>query len=545
MQGDEAMPDLEHFEAPDAPRPMTLVEVLDDSTVRVTRPEGSVSILGGMAPVLQQQQQQGTKNKRKNPDERMFRGMAVAEARRLHPRTVIRRKDGTLVQPANDRTSELITARTTAPGLSDAQREQAAEVARTELLNRVGITDGPDGDLRFPDPSSAADQIKLARQKGLAVWQKVEGLTPEGCFGFRDRAHRGLSADTRRVPISGDHFDRQLKEWAGNLRNILTTLPLIDVPIATPVFLGWLVDKHWPVVATSFDVFSCYTCALRMLVGGMDVGVKVIEPAIAAGRLFGPVANSDKDPSATGQPLWTVEQPDTRRREREKLRGLRYPDWFDLGLGNNPTGRRSDEVSDDSLEKIMVQRAVENQMAVRGFVLARMNAGIVALQSGLETIRKANGVVPMPTLKQFFDRLYSLCEVTTYRLLSAYELTILWAVQRHVPHELLGGFSRANRRVSPADLPAPFVRYIHTCRRSLFQTRSFMGGSVPPPRPGPGENGFDRAIIRPSDPSFPTVQEMNAFYAFLQTETKGKQDLIDRLTRLNVATNGPAEAQGH
>ncbi len=551
---DEAMPDLEDFVQPDTPRPMPQVDVSrmanGGGAMRVTRPDGQTQVvelsIQDMAslrlPSAAAAAAEDAKGKRKTTDQRTFHDMSLSDARRAQC-PMIKRKDGKYVRMASERVSEAIRARTTAPGMSGEMKLEIAKRARLQLLQKVGIRDEPNGELRFPDPKNPEDHKKLGQQRGIITWVKADKITPDGCFAFRNNEHRGLPKGLTRIPIAGLDFDLRMKTWKGDLLNIITPLPLINIPIATPQFIAWLVDKHWPVVADSFDIISCYICALRVLVGGMDVGAKVINQSVD--RLF---ISEDREKSAAklrsgGQPLWTLEQEEKRVEIRERLRKLRFPDWFDLGFGRNPTVKRNKKLSDDDLEKIMVQRAIQHQMTIRDFILTQLNAGLTQLERGVQAIKaKNNGVIPVQTMKQFFDRIYVVCEVATYRLVSAYELTILWIIQRHVPAKLLGKFSNANRKVPPSVLPVPFVQYVLNCRRKLFQARTFLGGHIPPERPTRGEPGFNQAIIRQLDPTFPTIQEMHAFYSFLQFKMNGQQDVINRLTQLNHATNGSPSA---
>jgi len=547
---DEAMPDLEDFVQPDTPRPMPRVDVSTmangGGTMRVSRPDGRTQVVElsvqDMAslrlPIVAAEEDGDGKGKRKTTDQRKFRDMSLSDARRAQC-PVIKRANGQYVRMASERVSEAIRARTTAPGMSPQMKLELAQRARTHFLNRVGIRDEPNGELRFPDPSNPEDHRKLGQQQGIITWVKADKITPDGCFAFRNNEHRGLPKGLTRIPIAGLDFDLRMKTWKGDLLNIITPLPLINIPIATPQFIGWLVDKHWPVVADSFDVISCYVCALRILIGGMDVGAKIINRNID--RLF---MGEDREKSAAklrsgGQPLWTLEPQDKAVQIRENLRKLRFPDWFDLGFGRNPTVKRNKKLSDDDLEKIMVQRAIDHQMTIRDFILTQLNTGLAQLDAGVQAIKaKNNGVVPVQTMKHFFDRIYTVCEVATYRLLSAYELTIQWVIQRHMPTKLIGKFSNVNRKVPPSMLPASFVQYVLGCRRKLFQARTYLGGPIPPERPTREEPGFQQAIIRPLDSTFPTIQEMHAFYVFLQFKTNGQQDLINRLTLLNHATKG-------
>ena len=600
--GDEPMPGLEEFVVPDAPRPVAQVRIVsvgETQTAHLTNPDGTTQVFDmsmedddddegpstvaplaatangqyesyqeGMSQSVMETQSSDTireiltarangrrrhKNKRKQLDKRPHKDESLTEARESH-RPLIKRKDGSVVLPAGERISNLIKARTTAPGISDEDRQKQANAARQELLDKFGIV-GENGARRFPDPDSEDDQVKLAQQHGVITWKKAPKLTPDGCFRFRDHQHRGLAEGTRRVPIGGDNFDMQMKSWAGDLRNITTTLPLINVPIATPMFLAWVVDKAWPVIADSFDVISCYICALRMLIGGMDVGKKVINCGMDKLFISKDREQSVGNPSLVGRPLWSLEKEEERLSESQRLRKLGYPVWFDLGMGKNPRVQRNKKLSDDDLEKAMVQSAIENLMAMRDVVMVQLNAGLTQLQGNMDEIKKRSldqgGVVPLEIMKQFYDHLYAVGEIATYRLLTVYELTLLWVVQRHVPLETRRKFAKPKRRVRADQLPAPFVRYMLGCRRSVFQARSCLGCPIPPPRPKEGVEGQQQqqqqshVLIRPSDPAFPTLQEMQVFYVFLHLRTEGKSDLISKLSRLNLATKGPDPSAGN
>jgi len=534
---DERMPDLEEFSIPDIPRPLPQIEFTKNA-FEVTQPNGVRQTIPISKKELKSLQKR-KKNKRKVQEVVPFENMSLTEARNSH-KTVIRRKDGKLVQPATQRISDAIQSRTTAPGTTNEQKDKISEIARQEILQRIGIRDEKSGDLRFPDPQNPQDQIKLSQQKQITTWVPSPGISINGCFKFRDHTHRGLPKGTTRVPIVGSHFDQQMSQWGGDLRSIVAALPLLNIPISTPLILGWLVDKHWPVVSDSLDVISCYICALRLLIGGMDVGEKVLNKK--TDKLF---IHEDREaeaanPNAIHNPLWSFEINTTSDQtkiinQRKKLRKLRYPLWFDLGQGQTPSVKRNKKLSDDELEKVMIQYAIRNKTALKDVSLVNLNAGLTVLEKGIR--ENKNGSLNVPEMRNFFQRLYALNEIVTYQLIANYELTLLWVIQRHVPYPLLNNLSKIKRKVLSPPLPDAFVEYILKRRTTLFQARSYLGGVIPVARIKPGQDKYEQSLMRADRPSFPTMYDMHAFYKFLQIKTNGQQDLIQRLSQLNLATH--------
>ena len=549
--GDETMPDLEEFSIPDVPRPLPQIEFMSQQGFQVTRPNGTtetISISNKELKVLQQPQQQ--KGKRKIQTAAPFENMSITEARNSQ-QTIMRRKDGKIVQPASQRISNLIQAHHTGPRITNEQKDKIAESARKEVLLRVGIRDVKHGDLRFPDPQNQQDQIKLSQQRQITTWVPSPSISIEGCFKFRDHTHRGLTKDTTRIPIVGTHFDQQMTEWAGDLRSIVTALPLLNIPISTPLVLAWLVDKHWPVISDSLDVISCYICALRLLIGGMDVGEKVLNKK--TDKLFihedREAEAAETSSAAVHNPLWSFannSQAVEITKQREKLKKLRYPAWFDLGKGQTPSVKRNKKLSDNDLEKIMVQCAIRNKTDLKDVTLVKLNAGLTILEKDVLKNKNKNNKtnnLNLPVMRHFLQRLYSLSEIATYQLIASYELTLLWVVQRYVPFTLLNSLSKIQRKVLAPPLPTEFVQYILKRRITLFQARSYLGGVIPPARLKPGEEKYEQSMILTDRPTFPTMQEMHAFYQFLQIKTNGQQDLIQRLSQLNLATHAPTNGK--
>jgi len=542
-EADEAMPDLEEFSIPDIPRPLARIEFMNQG-FQVTQANGvtsSISISNKELKILQKKQPKGSsKNKRKILSVAPFENMSITEARNSQT-TILRRKDGKMIQPASQRISDVINARYKGiPRITNAQRDKISQIAKKDVLDRVGIQDVPNGALRFPDPQNKQDQIKLSQQRRITTWVPSPSISIEGCFKFRDHAHRNLEKDTKRIPIAGSHFDQQMTEWAGDLRSIVTAFPLLNIPISTPIVLAWLVDKHWPIVSDSLDIISCYICALRLLIGGMDVGEKVLNRKtdklfIHEDREAEVVEKSD----AIHNPLWSFINPADVTAQRERMKKLRYPVWFDLGKGQTPSVKRNRKLSDDDLEKIMVQAAIRNKSDLKDITLVKLNAGLTILEKDVIKIKAKNNSnnLDLPAMRQFMERLYSLSEVATYQLIASYELTLLWVVQRYVAFSVLNNLSKIQRKVLNPPLPTAFVEYILKRRITLFQTRSYLGGIIPSARPKPGEDKYEQSLIRIDRPTFPTMQDMHAFYQFLQITTKGQQDLIQRLSQLNLATH--------
>ena len=538
---DEAMPDLEEFSIPDIPRPLARIEFMEQG-FQVTQANGTketINISEKELKSLQKQPKENSrsKNKRKTVELDPYEKMSITEARNSRT-TILRRKDGKMVQPASPHVSDAIQARTTIPGITNEQRDKISQIAKKDVLDRVGIQDKAQGVLRFPDPQNKQDQIKLSQQRRITTWVPSPSISIEGCFKFRDHAHRGLTKETTRIPIAGSHFDQQMTEWAGDLRSIVTALPLLNIPISTPIILAWLVDKHWPVVSDSLDIISCYICALRLLIGGMDVGEKVLNRK--TDKLF---IYEDRETEvvqgATHNPLWSFENMAAITKQRLEMKKLRYPIWFDLGKGQTPSVKRNRKLSDDDLEKIMIQAAIRNKSDLKDVTLVKLNAGLTILEKDVIKIKTKNNRknLDLPTMRHFMDRLYSLSEIATYQLIASYELTLLWVVQRYVAFPLLNNLSKIQRKVLNPPLPTAFVEYILKRRITLFQTRSYLGGIIPSTRPKPGQDTYTQSMIRTDRPSFPTIQEMNAFYQFLQIKTKGQQDLIQRLSQLDLATH--------
>jgi len=377
---DETMPDFEDFITPDVPRLMPRVKMMDPGgkKLEVIRANGQTEVIEMNSDDLKDFPDT-SQTKRKNPDQRTFQNQSLAEARNAHT-VVITREDGKMVQPGGERISDLIKARTNAPGISEEMKYKQAEEMKQRLLLKIGIRDSKEGPLRFPVSGNQEDHKKLAQQHNISSWLKTDELTADGYFGFRDQKHRGLAEGTKRLPILGAHIDRCMTEWSSGLLNFVTGFPMLNIPIATPKFLGWLIHKNWPSVADSFDVLSTYLCALRILCGGMDVGKKVIDLHQDQVLISEDPTKNDVNFSSAGQPLWALELENDRTVERKRLRQLRYPAWFDLGLGKNPTTHRKKKISDDELEKLMVQRAVENHRITGKIIQAQLHAALSVIQ---------------------------------------------------------------------------------------------------------------------------------------------------------------------
>ncbi len=548
---DEAMPDLEDFNIPDMPRPLPQIEVGSDA-FQITRPNGckeSISISKKELKALQKKRnKEDTKNnKRKLETMAPLENMSITQARNEH-QTILVRKDGKLVQPASQRISDLIQSHHRGPRITNDQRNKISANARKEVLDRVGIRDEKSGELRFPDPQNESDQIKLSQQRGITTWIPSPSISIEGCFRFRDHAHRGLPKATTRVPIVGSHFDQQTKEWGGSLRSIVAALPLLNIPISTPVILPWLIDKHWPIVSDSLDIICCYICALRLLIGGMDVGEKVLNKK--TDKLF---IHEDRQAEIINQasaaihnPLWSFEDQTKVAEQRKKLAKHRYPAWFDLGQGQTPSVKRNKKLSDDDLEKIMVQCAMRNKTALKDLSLVKLNAGLTILEKNVlkcKISQKSNATMNLPLMRQFYSRTYALSELATHELIAAYELTLLWVIQRYVPLPLLNNLSKIRRKVLHPPFPVAFSEYILKRRITLFQARSYLGGIIPCERFKPGQEKYEQSLIRAKEPTFPTMQEMHSFYMFLQIKTDGQADLIQRLSDLRLATKNDDQQQ--
>lgn len=560
--GDEMMPELEVFIEPDTPRPLPVVSVSKNVRANfIYMPDGRRGDAITPADMDREMHHDefagelvGSTNcaihkKRKDVEKDMYANKSLAQARDSHS-VVLSRKDGSFVQPASEKIDHLITAKNQPSGMSEEANQEALEKLRQKILNQVGIRDAADQELRFPDATNSEDQQKLLKQQRVITWVPSESMTSESCYKFRDNIQRGLQPGVKRVPIVKDHFDAQMKLWSGDLLNFVVTLPLISIPIVTPPFLGWLVDKHFAAVSDSFEVFRWYLCALRILIGGMDVGKNVIE--CQPDKLFishDREANINKV-SLFGLPLWKLANEGKRRKQVQRLRKLGYPGWFDLGIGKNPAVKRPSTFSDDDLEKNMVQYAIETKMKMNDNVLLQLNEDLSAEITKMELLlsTKATRVLTREAGASFMGRLYEICKNATYAFLDVYELTLLWVIQRHIPSQAYMNFVAPWRDIPSGEIPLDFAKYLLKGRQIVFEARTFLGCEMPPPRPsvsseegGSEKQADSEMLLRPADPTSPTIKEMQIFYGFLQFQTTGKDDLIDKLVRLNLATNGPSD----
>jgi hypothetical protein len=154
--------------------------------------------------------------------------------------------------------------------------EEDLEALRNEILRRVGVTE-KDGSVREPDLDDKEDLAKIAEKKDVWI-TKGEDASEAGIrrgilVGMDLADARSKFLLTEMLPLQKESLKINMELTRNLADEVVSVLPLVPLPIATPPLLGLLTGDKLPPVEDTFSVLRIYTSVLFWLKTSNDRAV--------------------------------------------------------------------------------------------------------------------------------------------------------------------------------------------------------------------------------------------------------------------------------